>query len=72
MMSPDLAPSVRRAVALAAVAASIAAIGAQERRPAAKASQQWEDYGGGPDSSKFVDLRQITPKNVAGLKVAWT
>ena len=51
--------------------------GAQERdapRPSAlaKASSQWEDYGGGPDSSKFVDLSQITPKNVAGLKVAWT
>src|SRR5215218_520078 len=52
--------------------------GAQERRatrpsgPAAKASRQWEDYGGGPDSSKFVDLSQITPKNVAGLTVAWT
>jgi quinoprotein glucose dehydrogenase len=52
--------------------------GAQGRpatRPAglaAKASTQWEDYGGGPDSSKFVDLSQITPANVAGLKVAWT
>ena len=50
-----------------------------ERRPA-RASRpppprrraQWEDYGGGPDSSKFVDLTQITPKNVAGLTVAWT
>jgi quinoprotein glucose dehydrogenase len=51
---------------------------AQERRatrPAshtAKASSHWEDYGGGPDSSKFVDLTQITPANVAGLTVAWT
>ena len=50
----------------------------QERRPArvpgaaAKASSHWEDYGGGPDSSKFVDLTQITPKNVAALTVAWT
>jgi quinoprotein glucose dehydrogenase len=39
---------------------------------AAKASTHWEDYGGGPDSSKFVDLTQITPANVAGLTVAWT
>jgi quinoprotein glucose dehydrogenase len=51
---------------------------APERRPArptaaaAKASSHWEDYGGGPDSSKFVDLTQITPQNVAGLTVAWT
>jgi quinoprotein glucose dehydrogenase len=39
---------------------------------AARASSHWEDYGGGPDSSKFVDLAQITPQNVAGLTVAWT
>ena len=46
--------------------------GASRRSTVAKASSQWEDYGGGPDSSKFVDLTQITPKNVAGLTVAWS
>ena len=38
----------------------------------AAARTGWRDYGGGPDSSKFVDLKQITKANVAELKVAWT
>ncbi|RPI57828.1 MAG: pyrroloquinoline quinone-dependent dehydrogenase [Acidobacteria bacterium] len=32
----------------------------------------WKDYGGGPDSSHFVDLRQIDKSNVGQLDVAWT
>jgi quinoprotein glucose dehydrogenase len=32
----------------------------------------WSDYGGGPDSSKYTDLNQITKANVDSLKVAWT
>lgn len=32
----------------------------------------WKDFGGGPDSSKFVDLTEINKSNVASLKVAWT
>jgi quinoprotein glucose dehydrogenase len=73
----------RRAAVVACTAVAVAGTllaqqpgRAQAPRPvanaAARASQQWEDYGGGPDSSKFVDLRQLTPQNVAGLKVAWT
>jgi quinoprotein glucose dehydrogenase len=34
--------------------------------------KKWNDYGGGPDSSHFVDLTQITPSNVDQLQVAWT
>ena len=30
------------------------------------------DYGGGPDSSHFVDLNQINKSNVKQLQVAWT
>ncbi len=33
--------------------------------------KQWSDYGGGPDSSHFVSLDQITKSNVGRLKVAW-
>ena len=33
---------------------------------------KWSDYGGGPDSSHFVNLKQITPANVTQLQVAWT
>ena len=31
----------------------------------------WQDYGGGPDNSKYVNLNQITKSNVDQLKVAW-
>ena len=34
--------------------------------------KQWNDYGGGPDSSHFVDLNQFTRENVNQLQVAWT
>ena len=79
MTSSDRAPSFSRALTVGAIvlfAATLALVSttAQERRApvAAKASAQWEDYGGGPDSSKFVDLTQITPQNVGGLTVAWS
>jgi len=32
----------------------------------------WADYGGGPDSSQYSSLRQITKANVAKLTVAWS
>jgi quinoprotein glucose dehydrogenase len=32
----------------------------------------WLDYGGGADSSKYVDFTQITPANVATLRPVWT
>lgn len=33
--------------------------------------KSWRAYGGGPDSSHFVALNQITKSNVNRLKVAW-
>ena len=30
---------------------------------------KWSDYGGGPDSSHFVNLKQITPANITQLQV---
>jgi quinoprotein glucose dehydrogenase len=33
--------------------------------------KNWPDYGGGPDSSHFVALSQITKSNVNQLQVAW-
>ena len=32
----------------------------------------WSEYGGGPDSSKYTELNQITKANVDHLEVAWT
>ena len=37
-----------------------------------KDHKTWKNYGGGPDSSHFVDLRQIDKSNVNQLEVAWT
>ena len=31
----------------------------------------WKEYGGGPDNSHFVDLKQINKSNVNQLEVAW-
>ncbi len=33
--------------------------------------KEWKDYGGGPDHSKFVDLKQITKANVNQLQIAF-
>ncbi|MBS1826641.1 MAG: PQQ-binding-like beta-propeller repeat protein [Acidobacteria bacterium] len=38
---------------------------------AGKNPKNWADYGGGPDSSHFVDLKQIHKGNVGQLDVAW-
>ncbi len=33
--------------------------------------KEWNDYGGGPDHSKYVDHRQITRENVGQLEIAF-
>ncbi len=35
-------------------------------------SSDWPHYGGGPEQIRYSPLTQITPANVASLKVAWT
>ena len=39
---------------------------------AQKSSTGWTDYLGGPDSSHYSPLKQITAANVSQLEVAWT
>src|SRR3569833_1943864 len=39
---------------------------------AQQASVGWKDYLGGPDSSHYSPLKQITRENVSKLEVAWT
>jgi quinoprotein glucose dehydrogenase len=51
-----------------AIVAVIQMISAGQARPT---HDTWKDYGGGPDSSHFVDLQQITKSNVSQLEVAW-
>ncbi len=45
---------------------SIGVVGAQ------KPATGWTDYLGGPDSSHYSPLKQITPANVSKLDVAWS
>src|SRR5215469_16448117 len=38
----------------------------------AQKSTGWTDYLGGPDSAHYSPLKQVTPKNVSNLQVAWS
>ena len=81
----SLSRIVRRTTPILAAIAAAAALGATPQL-AIDASPQgstrstatvgehrtWRDYGGGPDSSKFVTLDQINKSNVSQLRVAWT
>jgi quinoprotein glucose dehydrogenase len=56
----------------AAALGVVAAAGAVTMAPSAQQDRWWRDYAGGPASSRFVESKQITPKNVGDLAVAWT
>ncbi|MFY0254135.1 PQQ-binding-like beta-propeller repeat protein [Chitinophaga sp. 30R24] len=45
---------------------------AGSRKSTPLSSRNWEEYGGGPDQSKYVVLTQISKDNVKQLQVAWT
>jgi glucose dehydrogenase len=49
---------------------SLIIIAADETAHAGQDYKTWKDYGGGPDSSHFVDLKQINKSNVNQLEVA--
>jgi quinoprotein glucose dehydrogenase len=66
-----LAAWSRRLLAPGAVAV-LAATGIAVQPGGQGRSVGWKDYGGGPDSSKFVAIDQITRANVGRLQVAWT
>jgi quinoprotein glucose dehydrogenase len=55
----------RLAIYAAWIAAGISTAAGQNNH------KTWQEYGGGPDNSKFVDLTQITKANVNQLAVAW-
>src|SRR3954470_11905658 len=55
------------AASLAAVVGATAAIGQSQM-----ARRTWSDYGGGPDSAKYMTLTQITKDNVGELQPAWS
>jgi quinoprotein glucose dehydrogenase len=35
-------------------------------------ARDWRDYGGGPDQSKYVVMKDITKANISQLAIAWT
>ncbi len=47
------------------------AIGVTVRCAAEQNHKTWMDYGGGPDSSHFVELDQINKSNVNRLQIVW-
>jgi len=59
------------AAILAVIGIAVAHVIAVGQAPRGR-SVGWKDYGGGPDSSKFVAIDQVTKANVSQLKVAWT
>ena len=54
------------AVIVGVISMSVNAVDAQ------KLATNWPDYLGGPDSSHYSPLKQITPANVSKLEVAWS
>ena len=56
-------------LALTGLAIAAVAGGVHSQSPT---SAGWTDYGGGPDSSKYVGMTQITPTNVGTLRPLWT
>jgi glucose dehydrogenase len=59
-------PIKKKLAAWATLAVALSFSSAQENH------KTWSEYGGGPDSSKYVAFDQITKSNVGQLKVAWT
>jgi glucose dehydrogenase len=65
-------------VAVRAGAGADAAVGsgsaarAKRAAAAAKTPREWRDFGGSPDSSRFVAATQIDKANVGRMEVAWT
>src|SRR5215475_6935570 len=55
------------ALAVAALAGMAGLAGAPAQAP-----REWRDFGGSPDSSRFVAATQIDRKNVGRLEVAWS
>ncbi|MGA3204674.1 MAG: PQQ-binding-like beta-propeller repeat protein, partial [Bryobacteraceae bacterium] len=41
-------------------------------QPQTRTARNWPAYGGGPEGTRYSDLKQIDRSNVAHLQVAWT
>ncbi|MBO0799194.1 MAG: PQQ-binding-like beta-propeller repeat protein, partial [Blastocatellia bacterium] len=54
------------------ITAGLAALSAGPTNRPIAGRTDWPSYGHDPEATQFSPLRQITPQNVAKLKVAWT
>lgn len=67
--------TIARSAAVAVLAVSTLGFGSAVPEPRSEpdvAGANWPYYHGGPHGTHYSRLDQITPANVAGLKVAWT
>ncbi len=62
---------VRSVLAVGVTAVTVAVSGAGGIAVSVQGQREWQDYAGGPDSSRFVAATQITKSNVGRLQVAW-
>ena len=62
----------QRPAAVLAVVLAVTITGAAGQPGGTPRPRDWRDYGGGPDSSRFVAATSINKSNVASLGVAWT
>src|ERR1700733_1076597 len=76
-MMTRLRSSLQLAVCLGLGACCVSQVGAQtsglgEAMPSTSGQHKtWRQYGGGADQSHYMDLKQITKKNVRQLQIIW-
>jgi quinoprotein glucose dehydrogenase len=66
-----LAAAAAGLTAAALIQFSVNGVGSAQPKAAPAPHTTWRDYGGSPDSSKFVAMNQITKANVGQLQRAW-
>src|SRR5262245_34877791 len=71
MMAASMSSALSSGTRAAAVL-TLALVIAYGFGPLAQTVREWRDYGGGPDTSRFVAATEITKANVHQLQVAWT
>jgi glucose dehydrogenase len=72
MVSKQATAVARRAGTMVEAAMILALAGVTGLSVSGQAQREWRDYGGGPDSSRFVAATQINKTNVHQLQVAWS
>ena len=69
-MTPTRLP-VKISIAFVALVSLFIYAGFVTDPPSKSAYSTWEQYGGGPDQSKYFNASEITKENVSQMKLAW-